>query len=234
MDKEIWKPVTGYEGYYEISNMGRLRSLNREVVRSDGVLHSYKGIIITLIPNTDGYLQAKLCVGGVYKTIRVHRLVAEHFIPNPNKLPEVNHIDCNRQNNKVENLEWTDHISNVQYSSALGHYKHFGERNPNYQNDTLKKFYTEHPEKALELLRRPGAQNGRAVSIKAFFPDGKEEVFSYIGECAEALIERGYTKSKVNSIRTRIREDMKLGKKYKGIKFEKIEENTVPSSESNL
>lgn len=220
---EKWKPVKNYETLYEISNTGKLRSLDRTVVRSDGIITRIKGRYITLYKNHDGYLQAKLCKNGSNVTVRIHRLVAQAFIPNPHNLPEVNHKDCNRENNYSNNLEWVTHINNIQYSSSKGHYRHFGKDNGNYQNTTLKKFYAEHPQEALRLLSRPGKQNGRAKPLRAIFPDGSFKDFDYMGDCASYLITNHIVKSNnVNSIRDRISSSIKNNTTYYNIQFEFI------------
>lgn len=90
---EIFKQIKGYEGLYEVSNLGRIRST------------SYKGVKI-LKPQGKRCLHVVLCKNQVKELKLVHRLVAEYFIPNPNNKPQVNHIDGNRYNNEVSNLEW--------------------------------------------------------------------------------------------------------------------------------
>ena len=123
---EIWKPVKGYEGLYEVSNLGRVRSFDKYVsctrngVEMD-ILH--KGKILKPVKRQHGYLGVMLYGKGGhatrgFKTFSVHRLVAEAFIPNPNGLPEVNHIDEDKTNNKAENLEWISHINNTNFGTA--------------------------------------------------------------------------------------------------------------------
>lgn len=112
--KEIWKDIEGYEGMYQVSNLGRVRSLK---YRDKKNIHILKG-------GTDkrGY---KLI--GLYfkerKTYKVHRLVAEAFIPNPNNLPQVNHIDGNPSNNIITNLEWCDSTYNAIHAYKTGLHK---------------------------------------------------------------------------------------------------------------
>ena len=106
---EIWKPIPNYENY-EVSNLGRVRSLNYNN-QTDKVR------ILKLTIRKDGYTQIMLNKEGKKKTYQVHRLVAEAFIPNPQSLPEVNHIDENKQNNDVSNLEWCSYGYNINYGS---------------------------------------------------------------------------------------------------------------------
>lgn len=221
--EEIWKSVKGYENYYEISNLGNLRSLDRIIIRSDGVARKIYGKKITPVPNSDGYLQAKLCKDGKQTTVKIHRIVALNFVDNPNNLPEVNHKDFNRSNNVYTNLEWVDHISNVKHSSKQGHYVHYGVLNSNYGNTTLKKYYLEHPEEC-KKLGRIGKQNGRATPVRVYFDKDIYKDFSYIGECAEYLKNHGYISytTSINSIRTNISLSIKKQKTYHNLKFEYI------------
>lgn len=95
--EEIWKDVEGFEGLYQISSRGRLKSFKQ-----------YKeGKILRLTNKKGGYFSFVLQgIGHARRSVRIHRLVATAFIPNPDNLPQVNHIDGNKQNNAVENLEW--------------------------------------------------------------------------------------------------------------------------------
>lgn len=102
---DITRPVVGYEGYYEVSRYGDVSSLDRVIIHSNGRKQFVKGH--TLKPcDVNGYLVVGLCKDGYQKTVCVHRLVAEAFIPNPDHLPQVDHLDCNKKNNDVSNLEW--------------------------------------------------------------------------------------------------------------------------------
>lgn len=109
MIKEIWKPIPGYEGLYEVSNKGNVRSLN--------YMHTGKWKTIKLIKHKNGYLMVCLCKDGKIKQASVHRLVASAFIPNPDNLPQVNHKDENKLNNSVDNLEWCDGAYNMKYGT---------------------------------------------------------------------------------------------------------------------
>lgn len=107
------RSVVGYEGLYEVDTQGNVYSIVHNTHRRKRKLSPYK--------NNIGYLKVNLYdMNGVCKKKFIHRLVAEAFIPNPNKLSEVNHVDCNKTNNRVENLEWCDRRSNLQHSYDYG------------------------------------------------------------------------------------------------------------------
>lgn len=114
---ETWKDIPGFEGIYQVSNLGNVRSLDRSVKRKDGRLVRFRGQALKARVTDDGYLQVQLSNGDNPKTIKVHRLVAEIFIPNPNELPEVNHKDENKTNNAASNLEWCSHGYNSRYGT---------------------------------------------------------------------------------------------------------------------
>ena len=105
MGEEVWKPIKGYEGLYEISNLGRVKSLNYK--------GSGKGKILKNIEHSNGYLIVGLAKNGKRKQFYVHKLVAEAFIPNPENKPEVDHINTIRDDNKVENLCWVTKKENM-------------------------------------------------------------------------------------------------------------------------
>ena len=219
---EIWKDIQGYEGFYQISNLGNVKSLERVIDKGNGILQHRKERIMNKRESVDGYYIAKLNVNKESTSIAIHILVARHFIDNPNNYPEVNHKDCNRKNNQVDNLEWCTHQQNVEHSKQLGHYKtKSGCDNPNYKNDTLKIKYKNNPTLAKINNSRPREQNGRCVKIRMINNDVIKD-FNFIGEAAEYLIVNGYTNGKVNSIRSNITNAIKNNKKYLGCTFERL------------
>lgn len=118
-EKEIWKPIVGLEGYYEVSNFGRVKSVERTITMKNGAPRSIHERIMRPSAQKTGYLNVTLSkCGELQRRVLIHRLVAEAFIPNPDNLPEVNHKDENKQNNRVENLEWCNHRYNNIYGTA--------------------------------------------------------------------------------------------------------------------
>lgn len=110
-----WKPVVGYEGLYEVSDMGRVRSLHKNTKSS-----KVAGNIMRLHAKPKGYLGVSLSKNGKVSTKMVHRIVAIAFISNPFGKLTVNHKDADKQNNRVDNLEWATQLENVQHARALG------------------------------------------------------------------------------------------------------------------
>lgn len=115
--EEQWKPIKSYEGIYEISNLGRVRSLTRVVNRYNRWPMTVKGKILTPFPNTGGYLRIRLCKQGKEHDYSIHRLVALAFLPNPKGLEFINHKDENKSNNKATNLEWCNRFYNNNYGT---------------------------------------------------------------------------------------------------------------------
>lgn len=144
LPKRIWRDIEGFEGLYQVSNTGQIRSLRFGKTK-----------ILKVMADNRGYKSLSLYKNGKGKTYRVHRLVAQAFIPNPNNLPEVNHKDENKANNHVSNLEWISHKDNVNYGtrnkrtgeSLKG--KMAGENNPMYG-----KHHTEEAKNKMSAARK--------------------------------------------------------------------------------
>lgn len=129
--QEIWKDIEGYEGLYQVSNLGNIKSLKRKTW--NGYIFVQKEDLI-LKPglNAKKYLYVSLSKDNKTHTYRVHRLVAQTFIPNPENKPQVNHIDGNKSNNNVDNLEWCTNSENQIHAFKLGLKPSFiGSKNPN-------------------------------------------------------------------------------------------------------
>lgn len=121
MITELWLPYKGYEGLYEVSNLGRVRSIPRTIYRSDnGAAVHISGKLIKARLDKRGYPRLQLCRNNKSKAFRVHRLVATAFLQNLENLPQVNHKDGVKVNNQVDNLEWVTNLKNRQHADEHG------------------------------------------------------------------------------------------------------------------
>src|SRR5262245_627876 len=112
MESEIWKDAPGYEGVYEVSNLGRIKRIS--AARGTRI-----GWIFHTAIDKKGYSHTRLTdAKGVAKTVKIHRIVCKAFHPNPNNLPQVNHKDTNKANNCADNLEWCDNDYNKKHAMA--------------------------------------------------------------------------------------------------------------------
>lgn len=174
--EEIWKPIEGYEGLYEVSSYGRVKRLggydrfNRKKVSK----------ILKLSYNNSGYYIVHLWKNGFRKSKLLHRLVAETFIPNIDNLPQVNHKDENKSNNRVDNLEWCTAKYNSNYGTSIErrkvkminngyfldlnsdekkiykkeYHKKYYQENKEYISEHKKRYYQEHKEYIKEYYKR--------------------------------------------------------------------------------
>lgn len=154
MTEEIWRQVVGYEGLYEVSSYGRVRSLDRYDSRN----RFLKGRILKLSDDGRGYLRAHLWLNHKMNNFLVHRLVAEAFIPNPYNLPQVNHIDEDKTNNRVENLEMCDAKYNLNYGTRIDRIRDSRLKNGTYtglsKEEYWKKWYQENRDNKREYLKK--------------------------------------------------------------------------------
>lgn len=134
MEEEIWKDVPGYETYYQVSNLGRVRSLDRFY---NG--RNLKGKILKLSPNKFGYLRFTAKKDNITKTLHVHRIVLLTFNPIL-KEKQVNHIDGDKTNNKLENLEWCTDSENKIHAYANGLMTPGNEYTPNKIKQDLPRY----------------------------------------------------------------------------------------------
>ena len=158
MIEEIWRPVVGYEGLYEISSYGRVRSLDMYVKIGYGNDRLHKGKVLNPAKDTGGYLKVHLYCNGKQKTIDVHRLVAQAFLPNPDNLPQVNHKDEDKTNNNVTNLEFCTAKYNLSYGTARIRERDTKIKNGYYtglsKEEYRKKWCQENKDKIREINRR--------------------------------------------------------------------------------
>lgn len=116
---ECWRWIPGFEGWYQVSTRGRVRSVDRWVIRKDGRKRLIKGQILKPTRGDVGYLTVKLWRDGKGHTFRVHRMVAETWLDNPENKPEVNHRDEDKTNNDVFNLSYCSRIENANWGTGI-------------------------------------------------------------------------------------------------------------------
>ena len=141
---EEWKSIPGYEGLYEVSSYGRVKSLEISYIRKNGIMDQKSEMILSPKNNGTGYFTVCLYKNKIHKYYLIHRLVAEAFLPNPDNLPEVNHKDEDKSNNRVDNLEWCDRKYNLNYKGVLKRRSQRMKENGIYERITLKR--TKYPE----------------------------------------------------------------------------------------
>lgn len=150
--KEIWKDIKDYEGYYQISNLSRVKSIKFGKER-----------ILKPVTNSSGYLQVTLCKNNIKKQYLVHRLVAEAFLDNPDNLPQVNHKDENPLNNVVSNLEWCDRKYNINYGTGIE--RRSKKKSKTVLQYTLDGVFVREWESAKQAEKEGGFDNGHIISV---------------------------------------------------------------------
>lgn len=163
MEKETWKTYPEYP-FIQGSSLGRVRTVDRYVKVKGHGIRLVKGHILKQRDNK-GYLQVQFSVNGKKVDRKIHRLVAQTFIPNPDNLPEVNHIDCDPTNNCVDNLEWISHQENIAYRDKLGHIARHNKPKKPVITVNLKTLEVLRFESRREAGRQLGISNGSINSV---------------------------------------------------------------------
>lgn len=181
MRKEVFKDVFNYEGLYQISNYGRVKSLERKSIFYCGLRKEYlkrrvKEKFLSFNKSNNGYIQVCLTKNGKCKTFILHRLVAQAFIPNPENKPQINHIDGNKENNCVDNLEWCDASENMQHASKTGLLKSNVKRSVN-QYDLNGNFITTW-DSITDFLKAKGL-NIKSSNITSCCRGNKKSAYGY-------------------------------------------------------
>lgn len=120
LEGEKWRDIVGYEGYYMVSSFGRVISLGRTIPCFNGIRYK-KPYLLTISKASHGYSKVIFSVKNIHKSLNIHRLVAQAFIPNPDNKPTVDHIDRNKTNNHVSNLRWCTLIENMNNLNTIEH-----------------------------------------------------------------------------------------------------------------
>src|ERR1035437_7316959 len=130
LEGEIWADIKGLEGYYQVSNKERIKSLDRVIVRRDGIMCKYKSQIMKLPVSKSGYYETELSREDIGHSVKLHREIAKAFIPNPENKPCINHINGSKTDNRIANLEWCTQAENVYHTyNILGFKNPFGDKN---------------------------------------------------------------------------------------------------------
>ena len=199
---EEWRPIPGYEGLYEVSNLGRVRSVDRYVKSKGESYWLRKGKMLSPTKDKNGYLKVNLSCNGKHNIIRVHRLVTEAFLPNPDNLPEVNHKDEDKTNNRVENLEWCDHKYNMNYGTRNIRAKETAIKNGYYTGLSKEEYHKKYYEENKEKIREKQREYMREYN-KNYYEKNREEIREH---------SREYKKNNKEKIREYMREYMKKRK----------------------
>ena len=168
--KELWKDIEGYEGLYKVSSYGNVLSLK--------YCGSNRKHLLAPNPDHKGYLMVYLSKKGKTKTFKIHRLVASAFIPNPHNLPQVNHIDENPNNNKVENLEWCTRKYNLDYGTRVQRMKE-KLATPVLQFDLNGNFIKEHESQSDAARAISGTQTSISCCVRGIYDSYKGYKWRY-------------------------------------------------------
>lgn len=158
----IWKSIPGYESLYEVSSSGQIRSCDRTIVCKDGKIKYLKGRILKPSLGKYGRNQYTLAKNGHKESVRGYRIVAEAFIPNPLNLPEVNHINGNNTDDRVENLEWVSFEDNLRHGLENELFNTYWKRFEKKENNKEKKIMMK--ENSKNVLNYLKAHNGEDLT----------------------------------------------------------------------
>ena len=150
--EELWKDIEGYEGLYQVSNLGRVKSLGRDYVAANGGIRHIEEHFLKQAISPKGYLKVTLLKNGARSTKQVHRLVAEAFIPNPDNKPQVDHIDGNKQSNIVSNLRFATNKENCNNPNTLCKSHHF--HTEEWKQTMSEKMKGKIPRKCIEAAQK--------------------------------------------------------------------------------
>ena len=191
--EEVWKDVKGYEGLYQVSSLGRVKSCDRVTVFKDGRQREFYGKILKELNHNAGYLQVALSRNGVVNKYLIHVLVARAFLPNRSNLSEVGHKDETKTNNTVSNLEWVTHS----YNCNMPIYK---KRKSEAQKGKLASEETKN--KISKLTKR--GNNPRAKKVLC-----ENKIFQCAHDCGD------YYNIKSGTLRSWLRGDRTMPEKFK-------------------
>ena len=186
-NEEIWKDIPEYEGYYQASNLGRIKSLTR-IKYANGGSYMSKEIILKQATTKLRYKSVALCKNGIQKHYWVHRLIALTFLPNPNEWPDINHKDENPSNNNVENLEWCTTKYNMNYGTCVERRKASFVRNQSFLKANATKVRNQSRCHETPILGT--SKDGDAVlSYKSITEAARSTGISkgHIGECVKGI-----------------------------------------------
>lgn len=171
--KEIWKDIKGYEGRYQISNLGRVKSLARERRAKNGSIAWNKEKLLKLQLTHRGYQYVNLTIIKDSKSFPIHRLVAMAFLPNPSNKPEVNHLNGVKTDNQISNLKWTTRQENMDHARKNGLFPKGHNQGENHGKSTLK------AEQVKEIRKK--RDNGESVkSIAATYGVSSSRISSIV------------------------------------------------------